>query len=140
MDARVDHIVLWVDDPTRSVEFYEQVVGLAGVRVEEFQKGEAPFPSVRVAADCILDLVARSRAPELGSLAGSEASAGHPVNHVCLAMSAEEVAGLRVRLERAGVTIAGEMERSYGARGYGKAFYFHDPDGNVLEARHYEIS
>lgn len=134
---RIDHVVLWVDDPLRSVAFYRDVVGLEEVRGEEFRKGEAPFPSVRVADDAIVDLVARSMAPALGALSEQEGSAGHPVNHVCLAMGADEVTALRARLEAAEVTIAGEMERSYGARGWGKAFYFHDPDGNVLEARHY---
>lgn len=138
MTTRIDHIVLWVQDPNRSLEFYEKVVGLPGVRVEEYRSGEAPFPSVRVADDSILDLMAKAMAPMVGTLAQREGSAGHPVNHVCLAMSAEEVSRLRQRLEAADVTIAGEMDRSYGARGYGKAFYFHDPDGNVLEARHYE--
>jgi catechol-2,3-dioxygenase len=31
------------------------------------------------------------------------------------------------------------MNRTYGARGWApEAFYFADPDGNVIEARHYE--
>jgi catechol 2,3-dioxygenase-like lactoylglutathione lyase family enzyme len=28
MNAKVDHVVLWADDPVRAVEFYERVVGL----------------------------------------------------------------------------------------------------------------
>ena len=33
---RVDHIVFWVEDPLRSLEFYGRNLGLEGVRVEEF--------------------------------------------------------------------------------------------------------
>ena len=47
MHAKLDHVVLWSDDPLRAVEFYEQVVGLTPVRLEEFRAGQAPFPSVR---------------------------------------------------------------------------------------------
>lgn len=138
MEARLDHVVLWVDDVARAIDFFVQVVGLEGVRVDEFKAGKAPFPSVRVAADAILDLMGRAAAPLVSGLAKRPGSAGHPVNHVCLAMSAAEFAALRQRLTVAGVTIAGEMERSFGAQGFGRAFYFHDPDGNVLEARTYD--
>lgn len=136
--ATLDHIVLWVDDPHRSVTFFTDVVGLEPLRVDACQTGEAPFPSVRVGPDSILDLMARVAAPALDALSARAGSAGHPVNHVCLAMSAAEMAALRARLEQAGVPLAGEMDRSFGARGYARAFYFHDPDGNVLEARSYE--
>jgi hypothetical protein len=39
MQAKLDHVVLWVADPLRSLEFYEQVVGLAPVRADEFREG-----------------------------------------------------------------------------------------------------
>lgn len=47
MDACVDHIVLWVEDPLRSVAFYQDVLGAAGVRLGEYEAGQASFPSVR---------------------------------------------------------------------------------------------
>ena len=50
MQAKLDHVVLWVADPLRSLEFYENVVGLAPVRADEFREGKAPFPSVRVSS------------------------------------------------------------------------------------------
>jgi extradiol dioxygenase family protein len=52
-------------------------------------------------------------------------------------MTASEMGALRERLEAAHVVIAGELARSFGALGFARAFYFHDPDGNVLEARAY---
>jgi catechol 2,3-dioxygenase-like lactoylglutathione lyase family enzyme len=138
MDARMDHVVLWVEDPLRAVEFYESVVGLAGVRVDEFRAGQAPFPSVRVTADTVIDLMARFAAPVVDAMAGGGASAGHPVNHVCLAMSEVEFEALRGRLAAHGIATSSMMEQSFGARGLApRAFYFRDPDGNVLEARYY---
>jgi extradiol dioxygenase family protein len=108
------------------------------VRVEEFRSGSAPFPSVRVAERTILDLMARVAAPVVDAMAGADASAGHPVNHVCFAMSERDFEALRARLDAAGVAISATMEQSFGAQGLApRAFYFRDPDGNVLEARYY---
>lgn len=138
MDATLDHVVLWTDDPLRAVTFYTDVVGFAPVRVEEFRAGTAPFPSVRVASGTILDLMARAVAPVVDAMAGADASAGHPVNHVCFAVSEADFEALGARLARAGVATSSTMEQSFGAQGLApRAFYFRDPDGNVLEARYY---
>lgn len=75
MRARLDHIVLWVDDPVASLDFYERVVGLAALRAEEYRAGEAPFPSVRVSEESIIDLMDRARA----GAGPAAASSGHPV-------------------------------------------------------------
>lgn len=138
MQATLDHVVLWTDDPLRAVEFYERVVGLTPVRLEEFRAGTAPFPSVRISPTAILDLMARVAAPVVDAMAGAEASAGHRVNHVCLAMSEADVTELRGRLEANGVAVSSPVQQSFGAQGLAPtAFYFRDPDGNVLEARYY---
>jgi catechol 2,3-dioxygenase-like lactoylglutathione lyase family enzyme len=138
MTSTLDHIVLWVEDPLRAVEFYEKVVGLAGVRVEEFRSGRAPFPSVRISEHSLIDLMARAAAPIVDMMAGADGSAGHSVNHVCLAMTEPDYEALRARLHANGVVASAVMEQSFGARGLApKAFYFRDPDGNVLEARYY---
>jgi glyoxylase I family protein len=139
MDATLDHVVLWTEDPVRSAEFYERVLELPTVRLDEFRAGRAPFPSIRVSAHSIIDLMARVAAPVVDAMAGAEASAGHPVNHVCLAMSATEYQALRRRLAANGVPTSNPMEQSFGARGLApQAIYFRDPDGNVIEARYYE--
>lgn len=45
---------------------------------------------------------------------------------------------LRARLDAAGIAVPVTMKDSFGARGHApEAFYFADPDGNVLEARWY---
>jgi catechol 2,3-dioxygenase-like lactoylglutathione lyase family enzyme len=138
MQATLDHVVFWTDDPLQAAEFYERVVGLAPVRLEEFRAGQAPFPSVRISRSTIIDLMARVAAPVVDAMTGADASAGHRVNHLCLAMSEPEFTALRGRLAANGIAISNFMEQSFGAQGLAPmAFYFCDPDGNVLEARYY---
>jgi glyoxylase I family protein len=61
------------------------------------------------------------------------------VNHVCIAMSRDDVEALRKRLADSGVSVSTVMTNSFGARGLApEAFYFRDPDNNVIEARFYE--
>ena len=139
MATNVGHLVLWVADPLRSVAFYEGVLGFQGVRVEEFKAGAAPFPSVRVSADFLIDLMAQAAAPILDSLAGARGSAGNKVHHLCFAMSKPEFLTLRKRLSAEGAREPATMQQSFGARGIApEAIYFTDPDGNVLEARYYD--
>ena len=138
---QLDHVVLWVEDAARSLAFYTDVMGLAGVRAEEFAAGTAPFPSVRVAAGCILDLVPAAGAELTRRFTGEKTptAAGRPLNHLCLAMDEEELDALATRLASAGVVTHRVGERSFGARGWSTHwFYFQDPDGNMIEARVYE--
>ncbi len=127
---RLDHIVLWTKDPRAAVDFYTRVVGLAPVRFSEFEAGEAPFPSVRVWENSLIDLM---------PLEMARGSAGHPVNHVCLAFSRAEYDALDARLQAARVDTSARRDDNFGAQGWApQAFYFADPDGNVVEARYYE--
>lgn len=139
MQTTLDHVVLWTDDPLRAVDFYERIVGLTPVRLDEFRRGEAPFVSVRVSATTILDLMTRAAAPVVDAMAGAQGSAGHPVNHVCLAMAESEFQALQGRLDAHGIAVSAPMQQSFGAQGLApRAFYFRDLDGNVLEARYYQ--
>lgn len=134
---RIDHVVLWVADPLRSLEFYETVVGLHAVRVEEFKAGKAPFPSLRV-GEALVDLAPQRMAPMANAFPGAAGSAGNKLNHLCLAMSRAEYDALRARLAERGITVPHVMTDSFGAGGQApEAFYFGDPDGNVIEARYY---
>lgn len=137
----IDHVVLWVEDARRALTFYTEVIGLPGMRVEEFLAGAAPFPSVRVSDASILDLVPAAGADLTRGFTGEakRTAAGQPVNHVCLAMSPAELDALDARVAAAGVATHKLGERSFGARGWStRWFYFQDPDGNVLEARAYD--
>lgn len=124
---RLDHIVLWTKDPPAAVDFYSRVVGLTPLRYSEFEAGDAPFPSVRVSQDTIIDLM---------PLDGRD---GQPVNHICLALSKSEFDALDERLRAEGVDTSNRLTNSYGAQGWApRTFYFADPDGNVVEARYYD--
>ncbi|GAA0952548.1 VOC family protein [Actinocorallia libanotica] len=136
MSIELDHIVLWVADPLRSAEFYGTVLGLAPLRLAEFREGTAPFPSVRVSAGTIIDLMPLSLAP--GMDAAAQGSAGHPVNHLCLSLDRDGYLALKERLAALGIPTPLTMKDSFGARGLApETVYFTDPDRNVIEARHY---
>lgn len=135
----LDHVVIWVDDPLKSVDFYVNVVGLRPVRADEFEAGEAPFPSVRVTERSIIDLTPRQDAAAVNEMTKTTQTAGFPVNHICIAMSKEEYEALSDRLEAHGVDTSSRRVVTYGARGNAPhAFYFRDPDNNVIEARYYD--
>ncbi len=137
--ARLDHVVLWVRDPLAAADFYEKAVGMAPVRVTEFAAGTAPFPSVRLNDETIFDLMPLTAAERMTMVPGAAESAGHPVNHVCLALTPDDFDTLRTRLQERSVPVSDISHDSFGARGNAKrSFYFRDPDGNVFEARHYD--
>ncbi|MEU6475796.1 VOC family protein [Streptomyces sp. NPDC047017] len=136
--TRLDHVVLWVRDPVAAAGFYEKTVGLEPLRVTEFAAGKVSFPSVRLNDESVFDLAPLDSAGSMNVLPGAAGSAGHPVNHVCLSLPADAFDALRTRLEEADVPVSGFSYDSFGARGKARrSFYFRDPDGNVIEARHY---
>ena len=136
---RLDHVVLWTKDSETSMDFYTRVVGLAPVRFDEFRSGDAPFPSVRVSQDSIIDLMSLDRVAGTDTQTHVAGSAGHTVNHVCLAMTKAEYDALDRRLQAEGIDTSARLAPTFGARGWGpEGMYFPDPDGNVVEARYYD--
>lgn len=135
---QIDHVVLWVDDPQRALEFYVDVVGLEAVRAGDFEAGKAPFPSVRVNETTIIDLMGKAMVSLVReSTAGGE-SGGEPLNHVCLSMDASAYDSLVTRLGERGIRLTPGPGSSFGAQGVTPhSAYFRDLDGNVLEIRHY---
>ena len=67
-----DHAVLWVESPIKSLEFYVGVLGMAPLRVQEFEEGTASFLSVRVNENTILDLMDRNKVSAIREFTGSE--------------------------------------------------------------------
>jgi catechol 2,3-dioxygenase-like lactoylglutathione lyase family enzyme len=119
-----DHLVLRCVDVERTLEWYVDRLGLAAIAVDEWRRGDAPFPSVRVNAETIIDLVASPGGiPDEGRL-----------DHICLVIEAIDLAAL-VASGEFDVT-AGPVRRS-GARGVGTSVYVRDPDGLLVELRHY---
>lgn len=116
-----DHVVLNVADVERSLAFYCGPLGLEPVRVDEWRAGKAPFPSVRVSADTIIDLVARERGES-------------NVDHICLVV---EPLDWQEVIDSGTFTVLEGPGNRYGARGDAQAIYVRDPDGNTVELRWY---
>ena len=136
----IDHVVLWVESEKRSLEFYVDVLGMTPLRVREFEQGRVIFPSVRVNENTILDLMNLKKLSAIREFTGdSGESGGTPINHVCFSVNAAHYTSLTARLEEHGVSLAPGPEKPFGALGDARrSVYFRDPDGNILELRHYD--
>ena len=121
----LDHIVLAVQDVERSVAWYRDVLGLEPLRLDEWRRGEVFFPSLRINEGTIIDIVPTS---------SGAAPSDRNVDHFCVTASPVDLAELA-----AGGSfdvVEGPVER-WGARGNATSLYVRDPDGNVVEIRHY---
>lgn len=118
----LDHLVLVTADVERSLDFYCATLGLAGDRVDEWRRGEVPFPSVRIDASTIIDLFP-------GEVTGQN------LDHLCVTIEPTDLEALaasdRVDVDR------GPLDHLFGAQGYARSLYINDPDGNVVELRSY---
>lgn len=119
-----DHLVLRCADVEASLTWYLDVLGLAGVRIDEWRRGEVPFPSVRVDAGTIIDLI-----PAAGPFGERN------VDHLCLVVEPGVVDEVAQRRDEFRV-VDGPASR-FGARGTGWSVYVLDPDDNVVELRSY---
>jgi len=134
----IDHVVLWVDNPTKSLDFYVDIMGMRPVRLQDFEKGTASFPSVRLNDSTILDLMSRDMLSGVQDFTGGSNAGGAPINHLCFSMNAEDYSALRARLLAQEIELTSGGEGAFGARGLAQSSeYFSDPDGNVIEIRHY---
>ena len=115
----MDHIVLICSDVEASLAFYCGELGLEPERVDEWRRGEALFPSVRVTPTTIIDLFASDRT-------------GKNMDHVCLTFEGDSLDALAARYPD-----ARRGEALYGAQGLADSLYIKDPDGNTVELRQY---
>jgi catechol 2,3-dioxygenase-like lactoylglutathione lyase family enzyme len=118
----LDHVVLNVADVERSLAWYCDELGLEGMRVDEWRRGEVLFPSVRVDEGTIIDLLQADRT-------------GQNVDHVCLVVEPTDLEALSASGRFNAVS---GPARRFGARGDGTSLYVLDPDGNLVELRHYQ--
>ncbi len=116
-----DHLVLKCADVETTLAWYVDRLGLAPVRLAEWRRGEVPFPSVRVSADTIIDLIE------------GPADDGR-LDHLCLVIDAVDLAAISAAGD---FDVVGGPARRFGARGEGTSLYVRDPDGLVVELRHY---
>jgi catechol 2,3-dioxygenase-like lactoylglutathione lyase family enzyme len=124
----LDHVVLRCRDVEASLAFYCDELGLAPDRVEEWRRGEVPFPSARVDATTLIDLF-----PGPGGPAVPTDVTDRNMDHVCLVIGAVDLDVLAARF--AGSRRADGL---YGAQGVASSVYVHDPDGNTVELRSYQ--
>jgi catechol 2,3-dioxygenase-like lactoylglutathione lyase family enzyme len=117
----LDHIVLVCSDVERTLTWYCDLLGLEPVRVDEWRRGDVPFPSLRVDAGTIIDLL------------GGDATDGR-LDHFCLVVDPTDLDALAASGE---FTVVDGPSRRFGARGDGTSLYVRDPEGTVVELRHY---
>lgn len=119
----LDHVVLKVADVERTLAWYQGHLGLAGERVDEWRRGEVPFPSLRVDATTLVDL-----------LAG--APTGTNVDHLCFVVDDDDLDALAASGDL-DVVGDGPVDGLFGAQGFARSLYVRDPDGTVVELRSY---
>jgi catechol 2,3-dioxygenase-like lactoylglutathione lyase family enzyme len=124
----LDHVVLLVEDTERTLAWYCGELGLAGERVEEWRAGKVFFPSVRIDATTLIDVL--PRAPGAGRAPESERN----VDHVCLVI---EPTDMQTLAASGRFTVVDGPDTRWGAQGDATSLYVLDPDGNVVELRHY---
>ncbi|MGI8794168.1 MAG: VOC family protein [Acidimicrobiales bacterium] len=117
----MDHIVLVTPDVERSLAWYSGELGLEVERADEWRRGEVFFPSVRVDEGTVIDLFPGERGEK-------------NLDHFCLVIAPADLDALAAS-GRFNV-VDGPATR-WGARGEGCSLYVTDPDGNVVELRHY---
>lgn len=123
----IDHVVFRVRDPERTMAWWADTFGVVAERLEEWRRGEAPFVSVRITPDTVLDLFVGER-PD-----GDAANVDH-VAFVVHGVDLDELAA------SGSVEVESGPHDLWGARGMGRGLYLRDPDGNRLELRTYGSS
>jgi catechol 2,3-dioxygenase-like lactoylglutathione lyase family enzyme len=130
-----DHLVLRCADVEATLAWYVDVLGLEPVRVDEWRQEQAPFPSVRVSHDTIIDLIpggsSASSAPD--GVAGAAADLPR-LDHLCLVVESTDLDALA---ESGALHVVDGPDVRFGARGLGTSLYVLDPDGLTVELRHY---
>jgi catechol 2,3-dioxygenase-like lactoylglutathione lyase family enzyme len=125
MAVVLDHTIIPVRDQQEAIAFYTEILGLQdGGRV-------GPFAVVRVNDTLTLDFIVAEPAPS---------------RHYAFAMDAGEFDAVFRRIQAAGIPYGDDPHAAdnrrgpgmtLGARGQGKAVYFHDPSGHLLEIKTY---
>lgn len=117
----LDHLVLKCRSVEDTLAWYVEVLGLAPMRVDEWRAGDVPFPSVRVSDDTIIDLFDGDPGEDR-------------LDHICLVVEPIDLEALAAS-DRFDV-VAGPVPR-FGSRGMGTSLYVRDPEGLLVELRHY---
>ena len=125
MGVVLDHTIIPAYDAEEAVRFYATLLGL------EDEGKAGPFSVVRVNESLTLDFIEADPTPG---------------RHYAFAMSADEFDAAFARIREAGIAYGDNPHApdnmhgpgmTHGARGQGKAVYFHDPSGHLLEIKTY---
>ena len=119
MHFDLDHIALNVRDVDSMLRFYVNVLGLKPERLNLYQEQKAPFPSVRVNADTIIDLFPPEFWQEKQRKRIQKANPDTRLNHVCLAIRNDKWASLLRRIRKSGVSLLEGPVPRWGAHGTG---------------------
>ncbi|MBS0216115.1 MAG: VOC family protein [Proteobacteria bacterium] len=126
---RIDHVVLRVGDPERSLAFYRDVLGCSLAR----RRDDLGLIHLRCGASMI-DLV--DVHGKLGLAGGAAAGEqGRNVDHVCLRIEPFDEGALVAHLAKHGLQPLGPAQDNFGAEGDGPSIYLRDPDGNTIELK-----
>ncbi|MEJ2231521.1 MAG: VOC family protein [Nitrospirales bacterium] len=136
MQGFLDHIVLNIEDDQTIIDFYTKILMLPAERLEDYRAGNAPFPSVRINHDTVIDLFPK----KLWEQHVPTGKGFRNLNHFCLSLTKKDWEELRGRLCDNEIEIREGPVQRWGARGAGTSIYFSDPEGNMMEARFYEMS
>lgn len=114
-------MVLRCADVESSLTFYVDTLGLEPERVEQWRRGDVPFPSVRITPSTIIDLFDGPRD-------------GINIDHICLEIEPTDLDQLAEAFPE-----SRRGHRLFGARGFASSLYVNDPDGNTIELRSYAV-
>jgi catechol 2,3-dioxygenase-like lactoylglutathione lyase family enzyme len=126
MAARLDHMILHVDDAKESVDFYTRILGFT------YEGEHPPFSTIRVTPDFIIQL------GPWGTKGGE---------HLAFALPRAEFDAAFDRIRAAGIAYGDTFESvgnmrgpgaAAGAHGASKSVYVFDPSKHLIEITHYE--
>jgi len=115
---QIDHVVIKAKDMDMSLSFYRDILGAELER----ELPEIGLKQLR-AGSSLIDLV-----PQTGDVSS------HNMEHFALTITPFHGSELIDYLTQKGVP-CGDVERRYGAEGYGPSLYLTDPDGNIVELK-----
>lgn len=113
----LDHIVLRVRDQATTQKFYMDVLGCTVERVNP----EISLIQLRF-GEHMIDLLPGQRSDD-------------GLEHYCLSIRCEDLAGLAAAFRARGVTVEGEVLPRTGAWGRSPSFFIRDPDGYLIELK-----
>ena len=134
MQCLMDHIVVNVEDEEKMIAFYSNVLEFPPERLEDFRAGDAPFPSVRLNSELIIDLFPKKMWQKNVRIGQGREN----LNHFCITLSKGTWENLLERLHANHIDIEEGPVLRWGAQGNGMSIYFRDPEENLIEARYYE--